>query len=75
MRLSDMATVPTRSRITTRENEVLYYLSQGYTSKQTAYVMHISPLTVDKHKKNLMDKFGANSSAHLVYLCMSQDLL
>lgn len=63
------------SRMTGREQQVIRYLCHGYTSKQIGNQLQISHLTVEKHKKNLLDKFQANSSAHLVYLIMNQNLL
>lgn len=62
-------------RVTNREYEVLAYLCHGFTSKEIGRSLHISGLTVDKHKKNLLDKFAASSSAQLVYLAMQQGLL
>lgn len=59
-------------RVTSREEEVLQHLSQGLTSKQIGTRLHISSLTVDKHKKNLLDKFQAKSSAQLIYLSIRQ---
>ena len=58
--------------VTSREEEVLQHLSQGLTSKQIGAQLHISSLTVDKHKKNLLDKFQAKSSAQLIYLSIRQ---
>lgn len=52
--------------ITNREKEVLYLISEGITSHQIADKLCISPLTADTHRKNLLLKFEATSSAQLI---------
>ena len=52
--------------ITKREKEVLQYLNQGFTSQQIAEVMYISPLTVDSHRKNLLQKFNVSKTINLL---------
>ncbi|MDQ0106524.1 DNA-binding NarL/FixJ family response regulator [Chitinophaga terrae (ex Kim and Jung 2007)] len=52
--------------LTAREKEVLELIIQGLTSPQVATRLHISPLTVESHRKSLMQKFKANNAAVLV---------
>lgn len=52
--------------ITKREKEVLQYLNQGLTSQQIADIMYISPLTVDSHRKNLLQKFNVSKTINLL---------
>ena len=52
--------------ITRREKEVLKHLANGLSSAQIADEMGISPLTVDSHRKNLMQKFGVNKTVNLL---------
>ncbi|MDO5105587.1 response regulator transcription factor [Capnocytophaga sp.] len=52
--------------ITRREKEVLRYLAEGLSSTQIAEKMNISPLTVDSHRKNLMQKFNVNKTVMLL---------
>lgn len=52
--------------ITKREKEVLQYLNQGFTSQQIADAMYISPLTVDSHRKNLLQKFNVSKTINLL---------
>jgi DNA-binding NarL/FixJ family response regulator len=44
------------STLTTREVEVLRYITRGLAKKQIANLLHISVKTVDKHSVNLMTK-------------------
>lgn len=52
--------------ITRREKEVLKHLANGLSSAQIAEKMNISPLTVDSHRKNLMQKFNVNKTVNLL---------
>ena len=49
-----------------REMEVLALLAAGRTSKEIARVLSISPLTVRKHRQNIMRKRGVHSLAALL---------
>lgn len=52
--------------ITKREKEVLQYLNEGLTSAQIADIMYISSLTVDSHRKNLLQKFNVSKTINLL---------
>lgn len=52
--------------VTHREKEVLKYLSQGLSSVQIAEKMFVSPLTVDTHRRNLLQKFNVNKTVNLL---------
>ena len=51
---------------TQREKEILVLIAQGMSSKQIAGKLSISQNTVSNHRKNMLDKAGAKSSAELV---------
>lgn len=61
--------------LTEREKEVLITLSGGKTSKETAHVLNISPLTVEQHKKNVKKKLNLNTIGELINFTMSTKLL
>lgn len=52
--------------VTRREKEVLRYLSQGLSSTEIAEKMFVSPLTVDTHRRNLLQKFNVNKTVNLL---------
>ena len=52
--------------ISLREKEVLKLISDGYATKEIADKLCISFHTVESHRKNLLEKFGAKNSAELV---------
>ena len=52
--------------LTEREKEILSLIARGYSSKQIAGDLKISEYTVANHRKNMLAKTGAKSSAELV---------
>jgi FixJ family two-component response regulator len=54
------------SRLTKRECEVLSYVCEGATSKQTADKLGIAVKTVEVHRSHIMDKMQATNVADLV---------
>jgi len=51
---------------TPREIDVLRFIAQGYTNRQTAEALSISVRTVESHRANLMSKLGLSSRVELV---------
>jgi DNA-binding CsgD family transcriptional regulator len=58
-------------RLTSREREILSYIAEGLSSKQIAGKLFISEYTVANHRKNMLNKLGAKSSAELIRINMS----
>jgi DNA-binding CsgD family transcriptional regulator len=52
--------------LTRREREVLGLISEGYSNKQGALRMNISPRTFESHRAEAMRKLGARNTADLV---------
>jgi DNA-binding CsgD family transcriptional regulator len=52
--------------LTKREREVLNLISEGYSNKQGALRMSISPRTFESHRAEAMRKLGARNTADLV---------
>jgi DNA-binding CsgD family transcriptional regulator len=52
--------------LTRREREVLKLISEGYSNKQGALQMEISPRTFESHRAEAMRKLGARNTAELV---------
>jgi DNA-binding NarL/FixJ family response regulator len=51
--------------LTARETEILDFIARGFTSKQIARELNISPYTVNTHRDNLRRKLGAHNGAQL----------
>ena len=62
------------TQITPRESDILEWLSRGYSSKQIARSLKISPHTVATHRRSLMQKLGAHKVAELARYALSCEL-
>lgn len=67
-RSAEMTFAPEAGRkpLTKREREVLSLISDGYSNKQGALHMNISPRTFESHRAEAMRKLGARNTADLV---------
>lgn len=61
--------------LTTREIEVLRLLAKGYTNRQIAEQLGISPRTAEGHRANLSGKLGLRSRVELVEYAQEHGLL
>jgi two-component system response regulator NreC len=61
--------------LTTREIEVLRLLAKGYTNRQIAEQLGISPRTAEGHRANLSSKLGLRSRVELVDYAQQHGLL
>ena len=52
--------------LTKREREILQLVVDGYTSRQIADSLMLSPRTIDHHRSSLLRKFNMNNSVDLV---------
>ncbi len=62
-------------RLTPRENEVLTYLSKGFTIKEIANLMGIKWFTVNDHIKSIYKKLNVSSRAEAAVLTSRQGLV
>jgi len=54
--------------LTKREKQVLQYLANGYTNIEIGRIIFLSQSTVHTYRKNLLRKFNARNSCHLIFL-------
>jgi DNA-binding NarL/FixJ family response regulator len=52
--------------LTKREKEILRMIAQGKTSNEIGKELFVSPLTVETHRRNLMQKFNVKNVAELI---------
>lgn len=57
---------PDIPKLSRREKQVLYLISQEKTTSDIAEELEISPKTVESHRKNLMQKFNSKNTAGLM---------
>jgi FixJ family two-component response regulator len=60
------------SKLSSRELEILETLLKGYTSKEIARILDISPKTVDVHRANVIRKMAVRDVAELQRLMSKQ---
>lgn len=62
-------------QLTRREKQILSLLAQGKTSQVIANELFLSPLTVDTHRRNLIQKFEVKNVAELITVAHQQKIL
>jgi len=63
------------SKLSRREETVLYYLAQGLSSKEIALTLGVSVYTVANHRSRLMKKTGLHRAAQLSLYAVRRGLL
>lgn len=61
--------------LTQRELEILAQIAYGYSSKEIAEIMFLSPHTVNNHRKNMLVRSQCGNVAELVRIAMLEQLL
>lgn len=62
-------------KLTRREKEVLKLIAQGETSVVIADKLYVSPLTIETHRRNLLQKFKVRNVAELIKYAFQQGIL
>jgi two-component system, NarL family, nitrate/nitrite response regulator NarL len=62
-------------QLTTRETEIVRYISNGFTNQQIAERLFLSTSTVDTHRKNILAKLNLRNTAALVRYAAENQLL
>ncbi len=65
---------PLLKELTTREIEIIKYISQGLTNIQIGEKLFISPRTVDTHRTNIMRKIDVHNVASLIRFAFQNGL-
>jgi DNA-binding NarL/FixJ family response regulator len=61
--------------LTRREKEILRLVADGKTTVMIADMLNLSPLTIETHRRNLLQKFEVRNVAELIMLAAQQHLL
>lgn len=67
-------TSPLVDELTSREKEIIKYISQGLTNNQIGEKIFISPRTVDTHRTNIMRKINVHNVASLIRFAFQNGL-
>ena len=66
---------PVPPHLTPRQSEVLRLLARGYSTKQIARELHLSPETVRNHVRHLLNALGVHTRLEAVALTRGNDLV
>ncbi|MFM7309907.1 MAG: LuxR C-terminal-related transcriptional regulator, partial [Flavobacteriales bacterium] len=58
-----------------RELEIISLIAEGFTNNQIAEKLFLSPHTVNTHRKNILQKLGANNTAAIVMYAVKSNLV
>ncbi|MDQ3191781.1 MAG: response regulator transcription factor [Bacteroidota bacterium] len=61
--------------ISEREEEIIKFIAEGYSNKQIADLLFLSPHTVNTHRKNIMSKIGVNNTAGIVIYAIKKEII
>jgi DNA-binding NarL/FixJ family response regulator len=70
--MNEFKTIPP---LTKREKEILRMIADGKTSIEIAEELFVSPLTIETHRRNLMQKFDVKNVAALIKIATQQKLI
>ncbi|MBU2945763.1 response regulator [Zobellia uliginosa] len=62
-------------KLTRREKHVLTLIAEGKTTNNIAEELFISPLTVETHRRNLMQKLEVSNAASLIKVAVEKKLI
>ena len=63
------------SVLTKREKVVLKMVAEGFSNKKIAFLLHISPKTVDNHRTNIMGKLDLHTPQALTFYAIHTGLV
>ncbi len=60
--------------LTNKEKQVIRYLMDGYSSKEIAAKLDVSPRTIETHRANVLGKFGLKNTIELIKNVVEQKI-
>jgi DNA-binding NarL/FixJ family response regulator len=66
----DLESLRTNMKLTTREAEILMWISRGKTNKEVGLILDSSPRTVNKHLEHIFEKLGVATRAAAVAMVL-----
>lgn len=61
--------------ISKREQEIIFYISRGYSSKKIACELHLSEHTVNTHRKNILRKTGTRNLVDMLIYAVTNGII
>jgi DNA-binding NarL/FixJ family response regulator len=72
---NDFSSIHPLDKLSKREREVFFLLSEGQANRNIAKKMFLSPRTVETHRARILKKLSLNSTAELVRFAIKNNLL
>ncbi len=66
---------PGRGRLTPRETEIVKLIAEGHGSQEIAHTLVISPLTVERHRANILEKLALHDRVELTRYAIREGLV
>lgn len=60
--------------LTNKEREVIRYLLEGFSSKEIADKLDVSPRTIETHRANILNKFNLKNTTELIKKIVEQKI-
>ncbi|WKK81630.1 response regulator transcription factor [Marivirga arenosa] len=60
--------------LTNKEKQVIQFLQDGYSSKEIADKLDVSPRTIETHRANILNKFGLKNTTELIKKIVEQKI-
>lgn len=60
--------------LTNKEKQVIQYLQDGFSSKEIAGILDVSPRTIETHRANILNKFGLKNTTELIRKIVEQKI-
>ncbi|MBS1509036.1 MAG: response regulator transcription factor [Bacteroidetes bacterium] len=60
--------------LTNKEKEIISFLMEGYSSKEIADKLDVSPRTVETHRANVLNKFNLKNTTELIKKIIEQKI-
>jgi DNA-binding NarL/FixJ family response regulator len=73
--LADKGIADRYDSLSEREREVFQLVAEGYSGKEVASMLDISPATVETHRAHIMDKLDVHSTAELVLRAVRRGII
>lgn len=61
-----------KTSLSKREKEIADLLARGYSEKEIADKLFISPATVNNHTRNIRERFGLHKNSEIVLLYIAE---
>jgi DNA-binding NarL/FixJ family response regulator len=63
------------SALSQREIQIIRYISEGLSTQQIADKLHLSPHTINAHRKNILKKLDANTPIELILKALRMKII